>query len=222
MIKYCLINSMIGNYYPFFLSNADLKDSFYLYRIVSPSLSDECVPYLTLEKVGEKNKNDQPSKDIDVIAQIFNSKKNVESKAVDYLVDLLKKEQQPVIEKNGDKFPLIEMGMSNSIQKSVVVGLRDTLRWKFYRFYPGRFVDILWTPTKFVVFQIKGDDDKLWLEPVGMYRNIDVSLQNPIKIDLTKLDIPNTEVTGKNKASDLNRIIKSMEWGSFTRKEIKI
>lgn len=228
MIKPNLTNSMIGNYYPFFLSNENskkLSDSYYLYRIISPSLSPDCIPYLSLEKISEKTKNKQPyGNNIDVLSICLGNKKNLEDRSAEMVYNIIKRNEKidPVVVKNGtSKFPLIEMVQTNSIQKSLIIGLRDALRWKMYKFLPGRCIDVLWTPNNFVIFQIKGDNDSIWIEPIGMYNNMDTNLTNPIDIDLSKLDYPKTKISGNNKSSDMNRMIKQMEWGSFNRKEIK-
>lgn len=225
MIKLNLVNSMIGNYYPFFLSNEHLNDSYYLYRLISPSLNPECIPYLSLEKISEKTKNKQPNgNNIDVLSICLGNRKNLSERAAEMVSNIIKRNEKVdvVVDKNKDgEFPLIEMEQTNNIQKALIIGLRDALRWKLYKFLPGNYIDVLWTPTKFIVFEIKGSEDNLWIEPVGMYNNSDMNLTNPIKIDLSKIEYPTTKVSGKNKASDLNRMIKTLEWSSFTRKEIK-
>ena len=100
----------------------------------------------------------------------------------------------------------------------LLVNLRDTLRWKNYRFYPNRFIDILWTPTEFVVFKICGDKDYMWLEPSAAYKNTDVMLQEPLNVDLSTIDCSLYKWEKSSiKASDLNRLIKKLEWLSFDR-----
>lgn len=222
MVKYNLVNSMIGNVYPFFLSNQCPNESYYLYKIYSPKLSPDCIPYISLEKVSEKTKNEPYGHGSDVIS-ILTGKKGIEEKSVNFLLENILKKENPVIDKNGQEFPLIEMENGNNLQKSIIIGLRDAIRWKLYKFTTGRFVDILWTPTQFVLFEVKGDDEKnpetIWLEPVGVYNNSDVNLEHPLDVNLGKLDYPKTAWSGKNKASDLNRVLKKMEWESFNRKE---
>ena len=222
MLKYCVNNSLIGNCYPFFLSNYNLSDSsYYLYRIISPSLSPDCIPYISLEKVSEKTKNEPHEKGVDIISVCVGKKVNG-SKAGEFVQSLLKREEVSNVVENNTKFPLIEMINSNSPQKILIVGLRDILRWKIYRFLPGRFIDVLWTPTKFVVFKIIAvDQEAIGIEPVAVYNNNDVTLSNPLNVDLTKIDYPKEKFSGKSKASDLNRTLKRIEWGSFERRELK-
>lgn len=222
MVKYNLVNSMIGNVYPFFLSNLTPNDSYYLYRIYSPKLSDNYIPYISLEKISEKVKNEPYGHGSDIFS-ILLGKKKIESKSLNYLEELLKKEN-PVIKGNELEFPFIEMENGNNLQKSIIIGLRDSIRWKLYKFTTGRFIDVLWTPSKFVLFEIKGDKkdnpETIWIEPVGIYSNDDVNLENPIEsINLESIDYPRMTWSGKNKASDLNRILKKLEWESFNRKE---
>lgn len=224
MIKYNLTNSMIGNYYPFFLSNEVLPDAYYLYAISSPSLSPDVVPYLSLKKISEKTRpSDYTGNDSDILATILGYRKDIANRGVDLLKDVLRKDN-PVIDKNGYGFPLIEMESGNNIQKSLIIGLRDSLRWKVYNFSPGCFVDILWTPTQFMLFRILGEkrkkdgEEEIWLEPVGLYNNTDVELKNPISpLDLSKIDYPYDRWSGIAKASTLNRALKKLEWESFSR-----
>lgn len=218
MITYNIVNSMIGNVYPFYLSNQTLQDSYYLYRIYSPKLSPNCIPYFSLEKISEKTKNEPYGHGSDVIS-VLTGKKKIEGKSVKFLIENYLKKENPVIDKNGLEFPLIEMENGNNLQKSVIIGLRDSIRWKFYKFNEGRFVDVLWTPSQFILFTVKEDStkDSIWLEPVGVYNNMDVNMENPIEVDLSKIDYTKTIFSGKNKASDLNRVLKKMEWESFNR-----
>lgn len=223
MLKYCINNSMIGNYYPFFLSNFNLSDSYYLYRIFSPSLSPDLIPYLSLEKISEKTKTEPHERGLDIISVCL-GKKASGNKAKEFIAELVKKEGPTSVEENGTNFPLLEMLSSNILQKTLIINLRDALRWKIYKFTPDRYVDVLWTPSKFVVFKIKEDSqnkEAIYLEPVGVYNNMDVNLSNPLNIDLKNIDCPKDRFTGKSKASDLNRLLKRLEWSSFERKELK-
>lgn len=221
MIKLNLTNSMIGNYYPFFLSNQELGDTHYMYEIVSPGLNNSCIPYISLKKVSEKTKSEPYGRDMDILSICIGNKKNIENTSVEFLNELLKKEE-PVIKSAGNKnFPLIEMVNGNNLQKSIIVSLRDSLRWKLYKFMPGRYIDVLWTPTQFVVFKLVGDGDNISLTPVNAYNNLDISMVNPLKVDLSNLDYPKDVWSGKNRASDINRVIKKLEWESFNREELK-
>ena len=225
MLKLCVNNSLIGSCYPFFLSNNELSESsYYLYRIYSPSLSPELIPYISLEKISEKTRSNEPhEKGADLISVCLGKRASNE-KACEFVQSILKREEEIVIKANtSNKFPLIEMANTNSPQKSLIVGLRDALRWRIYRFIPGRFIDVLWTPTKFVVFKINAEEqDAISLEPVAVYDNNDVNLTNPLNVNLNTIDYPKEKFSGKGKASDLNRLLKRLEWNSFERRELRV
>lgn len=238
------VNNLLGNYYPFFLNNYDLTDLHYLYQVYSPGLSNELVPYFSLKKVSEKTRRGIPCGDnldiltvctsdttIEAISALINKDKDKSAKNLSiktkvsptaFLKELLKKEENLVVIDGDYKcFPKIELkedGGLNSLQKLLLINLRDTLRWKNYRFYPNRFLDVLWTKTEFVVFKICGDKDYMWLEPTAAYKNNDVMLTNPLDVDLSTIDCSSYKwEKSAIKASDLNRLIKKLEWLSFDR-----
>lgn len=64
------------------------------------------------------------------------SREGLEEKAVEFLQGILWRDK-PVIDNGFPGFPLIEMENGNNIQKLVIIGLRDTMRWKYYKLYPG-------------------------------------------------------------------------------------
>ena len=233
MIKYNLFNSMIGNYYPFFLGNSRMMEdtNYYLYKIISPSLSEDLVPYISMEKISEKTRQNDPNGNgLDVIlACLVNNKDkeiNVE-KSVNFLKGILWKDN-PIVDSNGYKFPLIEMENGNNIQKSIVIGLRDSLRKKYYKYHSGSYIDVLWTPTTYVVFKInisasKDKEEKASIHPVAIYKNTDVAMKNPLPEELiSTIDYPREswEIHGKT-VSEFNQIIKKLEWASFNRKEFE-
>lgn len=232
MIKYNLVNSMIGNVYPFFLSNKINTDhSYYLYQVVSPKLSSDLIPYISLSKISERTKtnssNEHYGSGIDIISACLGigNKNKTKERAVSYLKSVLWKEN-PIIDLPEDYgFPLIEMESGNNIQKSIVIGLRDSLRWKNYRFQEGNFIDILWGTDTFMVFKIKEDKEKqeIWLEPIGLYNNMDPNMKNPLPVDLGSIEYPKERwsVSDKSKISELNRVLKKLDWESFSRKENK-
>lgn len=236
MIKYNVTNSMIGNIYPIFLSNNKLVEdpSYYLYRIVSPGLSPDLIPYISLEKISERTKIGNPKEfcdsqkkkaireHLDVISMCLGSREGLEEKAVEFLQGILWRDK-PVIDDGFPGFPLIEMENGNNIQKSVIIGLRDTMRWKYYKLYPGNYVDILWTAKTYAVFKLCGEKGKeeVWIEPVGLYSNTDPNMKNPLPVNLESLDYPTDRWSiTKGKLSELNRALKKLEWESFNRKEI--
>lgn len=213
---------MLWKIYPFFLTNNSEKmmNNYYLYQITSPSLSPACIPYISLKKVGEKVKNKGfTGADGDVISMCRDSKENAAMENVKFMENILKRDE-PIIESNGKGFPLIEMESGNNIQKSMIVHLRDGLRRKYYKYYPGVYVDLLWTPTKFVIFKqvVEGDDNVL--VPVSIHDNIDASLNNPLDIDLNELNLPKIKwKKDSNKVNEINYYLKRLEWEAFNRSE---
>lgn len=220
MNKINIEGSMLGYNCPFFLNNANLSNAYYQYVIYSPAVDEDLNPYVSMTKINEKTKSDPSGNDGDILAVILGSKKNLEEDGLNLVADLLKKEFATVTG-NGKEFPWIEMKEGLGIQKTLITSLRSSLKWKNYRFIPGRFIDILWTPTEFVVFKICGNDNEFWFEPIGVYKTTDLELKNPLDIDLSKLNYPKEKFSKKTtKISDINRLIKKLEWNSFDRKNL--
>lgn len=217
-----LTGTMLGYQYPFFLNNSNLSDSYYLYQITTPGLNKDLIPYISLTKISEKTKSEPYGKDCDILSVCLGTKKGMPETGVKFLQDILKKEET-VVTANGKKFPLIDMVRGNNLQKSLIIGLRDELRWKTYKFVPDRYVDLLWTSKDFIVLKICGDiKDSLWFEPVAAYRNTDVEMKNPITVDWSRINYPKEKFTGTSKASNINRTLKRLEWGSFDRRGFRI
>lgn len=106
---------------------------------------------------------------------------------------------------------------STDPQKSVIIYLRNSIRWTKYKFAPGCLVDVLWTPNTFVVFKIEGTNNEMWLTPLAEYNLSDVDLNHPKPVD--KLDFTQEKFSrDKTKISDFNNAIKLLEWKSFERK----
>lgn len=106
---------------------------------------------------------------------------------------------------------------TNDPQKSVIIYLRNSIRWTKYKFAPGSLIDVLWTPEKFVVFKIEGTDTEMWLTPQAMYKLTDFDLKNPMSVK----DLAFTREKfsrDKTKISEFNNAIKLLEWKSFERK----
>jgi hypothetical protein len=219
---YNLTGTLIGYQYPFFLGNTKLSDSYYLYQITTPALSPNTVPYLSMTKISEKTKSDPSGKGSDILSVCLGSRKNIQETGVKFMQTVVKKEETSVVG-NGKEFPWVEMTLGNNLQKTMIVCLRDALRWKAYKFTPGHYIDLLWTIKDFLVFKIVGDGkDSIWLEPVSAYRNTDVEMKNPIPVDWTRINFPKEHFTGFAKASDLNRTLKRLEWGCFDRRPFRI
>ena len=231
-----LHNTMIGKVYPFFLNNTNLQ-SYYLYQVNTPGISSNEVPLLSLTKLSEKTMNkgeysmkegDTRQYDLDVIFTIIHSRTNSFKKISDFMYRNILDRAEGVYGKadlyydlNEFKFPMWEVEKNNNVTRAIIVGVRDQLRWSKYRFQEGCYIDVLVTPTKFAVFKLVGDGkDQLWLEPVGVYNNYDVDMKNNLTDSLGKLNYPKVKWSGEKRASDINRVIRSMEQKSFDAAEI--
>ena len=219
------LNNHLGNYYPFFFNNYNLTDQHYLYQLYSPGLSENMNPYLSMTKVSEKTIYGIYGKETDILKACIEKPKEGEQKqtSIEYLESLFGKNLGIIVKPgNNKRFPMIEIKEtpeheSLEIPRTLIVSLRDSLRWKFYRFYKDRFVDILWTPTEFALFQIKIDDENLVLEPKGLYENRDVMMESPLDLGNYKIQSykwPKDSI----KATDLNRFIRKLEWCAFDRR----
>jgi len=180
-----------------------------------------------MTKISEKTKNEPYGRDFDLLTVCLglNNKKFVEngsrSRGISLLENILKRDNTEVVD-NKRNFPLIKMVDGNGPQKSMITGLRDQLRWKNYKFIAGNYIDILWTTKDFLVMKICGDNEKIWLEPVAAYRNTDVEMKNPLKVDWNKINYPRKTFTGQLRASELNRTLYRLELGSFDRRSFKL
>ena len=218
------LNNHLGNYYPFYLNNYNLTDQHYLYQLYSPGMSEDMNPYLSMTKVSEKTHYGIYGKETDILKLCIERPKEGETKItpLEYLKDMFKNFDIEVKAGAAKKFPVIEIKEtpeheSLEIARNLIVNLRDSLRWKFYRFYKDRYVDILWTPTDFALYQIKIDNENLSLEPRGLYENRDVMMQDPLDVDYYKLQTykwPKDSI----KATDLERFIRKLEWTAFDRR----
>ncbi len=220
---YNLTGTLIGYQYPFFLGNTKLSDSYYLYQITTPALNEDLVPYLSMVKISEKTKSDPSGKGSDVLSVCLGSKKNIQETGVEYLRGIVTRKEETEVKGNGKEFPWVTMTLGNNLQRTIIVSLRDAIRWKTYKFTPGHYIDLLWTVKDFLVFKICGDGkDCIWIEPVAAYRNTDVELENPIPVDWTRINYPKEKFSGFAKASDLNRSIKRLEWSCFDRRPFRL
>lgn len=236
-----LNGTLIGNMYPFFLNNSDLKNSaFYLYQLVSPgvdlgSCRNEVIPLLTFMKVGERtgpkdfSANEKGLNHADIISTLRRSKKNVDEESRNFLLEEILSRRDEVssiqIRPNGYDFPIFNLdtrNYNNNTTKSIIVGLRDSLRWKQYRFTPGSYIDLLVTPTKFGVFEIAGTKEDIHLNLISVHKTSDITLSNPLKVNSEDVNYPKDIFSGKMKASDLNRALRNAEWKSFDCPELKI
>jgi hypothetical protein len=154
----------------------------------------------------------------DLIATLMKSRKKMSEGAVKYLEKEVfnRPEESKIAQKmynNGINFPLFDY--STYTLRSIIIGLRDNIRWNRYRITSGKKIDMLLSPTQYGVFKIKGDKESIWLELDGVYDNLDIEQQNPLNVDTTKVQYPKEKFFGDKKSSELNRAIRSYEWKSF-------
>lgn len=219
--QFSITGTMIGNQYTFFLGNLNMGSSYYLYQINTPGLSSNVVPYFSMTKISERTKNEPSGHDNDLLSICSGIRKIGPDEAVGYLKTVIKKEDTVIDKAEKGKFPLVELEYTNGIQRSMILGLRDTLRWKTYKFQPGAYIDILWTVTDYLVFKICGDKDSIWLEPVAAYRNTDPEMKEPLKVDFSRINYPKEKFGGQNRASDINRTLRRVERSSFDRRPFR-
>lgn len=223
------VTGMLGRYYPFFLSNTNLGDAHYLYQLYSPKVDEKTLtPYVSLTKVSERtyDKQTQPEgSDLDLIRVCTGKKQITPGDAAEYIDIAVKHAWGKMHYDEGtDNFPYVEMNENNQFnQRTLVVTLKDCLRWKNYRFYPGRLVDVLWTKDEFTLFEICEDDTTLFLKPLNvLYKNTDTGMSNPKEYNFADNGFVSEHIdkTKPTKASDLNKYIRSLEWGSFIKRSI--
>ncbi len=217
-MKQLATNNFLGRKYTFFLSNYSLpNDSFFLYQVYSPGLTRDLDPVFSLKKLGERTKAGQSfDQGRDLLSYVLGSKENIDQKGIEWLKGVIRNDDILVFN-DGTKFPKISISQDRSAQKNIICSMRDTIRWKNYRFFEGRKVDILWTPNEFVVFEFKADKTYTWLEPVGVYKNSDYLMQNPLEVDLKTINCDSFKWE-KGKTSEINQLIRRIEWNSFDTK----
>ncbi len=221
-------STLIGNKYPFFCGNERLGSRYYQYQVISPGLAEDSTPLLSLTKLMEKTipTNEETvvprrevSFDRDLLRACMNTKQydlSKEGVLTEYLSRILVRENPEIIE-DGKKFPSIKMKYGNGLVRSLIVGLRDSLRWKTCRYFDGRLVDVLYTPKTFLVLTIKVSDEKISFEPFGLYDVSDLELKNPLPVDLSKLEYPKGTFVI---LQDINRELRKRDLESFDRSEL--
>lgn len=243
--------TMMGKEFTFFLGNEQFGESYYSYQIYSPGLSDDHKLIVSLAKVTErvpvkevsdKNKKGEihvsttlpHGKDVDLLSFLTGAipAKWDAKKQLNYFKNLLNRGDEETIEvvapinKNKD-FPGIKADIYdkyNNNQRTLIINLRDNLRWRFYSFEPGKKFDLLYSTTEFVVVELKEDANtkEYYLEPIAVYKNTDVDMKNPLKVDLDNLELSGLRwTTDKAKEKrNINKSLKIYESNSFTRKEL--
>ena len=233
--------NFLGRIYPFIISNEKQisKASHYIYQFFSPGVNPKTqAPLISMVKVSERIRDVIPGgKNVDIITLCSRvedkdnpGKYKVKLLPQDYLMDLLTKKDDITVDftinSGGEKeFPVFEANdeLGTSLQKMIIVLLRDTIRWKNYRFFPGRQVDILWTKDEYVLFDIIKTEETIEFKPRAVYKNTDVGMITALDVDLSKIDC--SELVWKKdeyKASDVNRAIKKLEKNSFERKSFVV
>jgi hypothetical protein len=214
-MKHLASNNFIGRRYTFYLSNYNLpNDSFFHYQIYSPGLTYDFDPVFSLKKLGERTKVGQSfDQERDILSFVLGGKENIDQRGIEWLKGAIRNDDVQ-IQNEGSKFPRIQMSSDRGVQKNVICSLRDSIRRKNYRFFPGRKVDILWTPDEFVVFEFKGDDRMTWLEPVGVYKTTDYLMIEPLPVDLGIINCESLKWE-KGKIMEIGQTIRRLEWNSF-------
>lgn len=229
-------DTMIGRNYTLYLENSGMEN-FYLYQIQSPKVNDDLRVLLTLEKIGERTEKgsgdfcilspNSGMQSVDVLATILKSKTDIRNRSKELVGNLIssggkrgKSSSINLYDNGKSNFPMWEATFSGTSTKTLIINLRDSLRWVKYKFTDGNFIDVLWTPTQHVLFKIKEEDQTLFIEPVGLFDNMDIYHKNPISKFNIGNDYPKEGWSGPKRASDLNRAVKLMEWKSFDRKVV--
>ena len=234
---YNLTDNMIGGYYPFFMTNEELGDTGYVYQLITPSYNKATLrPYITLTKVCDKTfapKGEKIiSRDNDVLfygiddqykESLKNEDGNIDRTKINWVgqvrraIDVKGARVIPNSQKDG--FPLIEItGYDTDIQKNLILSLRSNFRWRRYKIKPGNKIDVLWTRTTFMVFEICAGSEGYYLKPCGLYKNEDLSLRHNLLPD----NFGETFESGEypKKISDFLAKIKYIESGFTDREEI--
>ena len=208
-------NNLIGKVYPFFLDNNKLS-SYYLYQIISPKLSSNLTPFFTITKISERTEKGEPYGSDDNIISVINQNKKMSANDNRVFVEDLLKKDVPYVEPNEKNFPLIELESGINLQKSLIVSLRDLLRWNKYKFAEGKKIDVLVAPDKFLICNIRTNNDTIWLEPENLYSVMDPNMSNPLDLSVNKMSVSSItkKFSGKNRISELNRAIKRYEYNN--------
>lgn len=217
-MKHLVTNNFLGRCYTFYLSNYDLpNDQFYHYQLYSPGTTENLEPLFSLKKLGERTKTGQGlDQGRDLLAVVVGGKENIDQKGLDWLKGAVRNDNLQIIS-DGTNFPKIQLSNDRVAQRNIICSIRDYIRWRNYRFFVGRKVDILWTNDEFVVFEFKGDDKNVWLEPVAVYKNTDYLMKEPLPVDLKIINCEHLKWE-KNKITDINQAIRRIEWNSFESK----
>ena len=210
---------MFNNVYPFFLDNIKFGSAFYLYEVVSPGIKEDLTPLMSIKKVGERTRKNDPSydeklgfNDLDILTVLTKTRpKDVLAYLNEDIINKdkeVRKKEVKLYNMGDRKFPAYEI--SNLTTKATIIGIRDNLRWQYYKFHPGKLIDILTSPTTFGVYEIVGDENEVWLEHRNSYSTNDPGMINPLDEEPTLK--ASHKFKGTSKTSDMNRFIRAREW----------
>ena len=232
---YYLENNMIGGIYPFFMTNENLGESGYLYQVGTPSYNRQTLrPYISLFKVCDmvtEKEDKSSSKDTDVLVSILDEQYKESLKDSEGVIDRSKinfpscvkrmvdiKGTRVIPNQMRDGFPLVEINcLDLSIQANLITNIRNSIRWKKYRIKVGNLVDVLWTKTKYAVFEICGDNNNFWLKPVGLYKNTDILMKENLYTEGCMPEFEDRRY--EKKLPDFLGGIRSLEHGFVNRQD---
>ena len=176
-------------------------------------MSNDLVPFFTITKISERTEKGELYGSDDNIISVINQNKKMSAEDNGIFVENLMKKDDPYVESNGKNFPLIELESGINLQKSLIVSLRDLLRWNKYKFADGKKIDVLVAPDKFLICNIRTNNDTIWLEPENLFSVMDPNMSNPLDFSANKVSVSSItkKFSGKNRISELNRAIKRYE-----------
>lgn len=227
---YNLTDNMIGGRFPFFMTNEELGTEGFIYQIGSPSYNKQTLkPYITMFRVCDLVGEKVTPKDNDILVAVLDEQYKESLKNDDGVIDRSKinfascvkrmvdvKGTRVIPNQAKDGFPLIEIDCSDTtIQANLIVNIRNNIRWKRYKIRVGNKVDVLWSHTKFAVFEICGDNSNFWLKPVGLYKNTDILMKENLYTEGCMPEFEDRKY--EKKLPDLLNGIRSLEHGFVSR-----
>lgn len=174
----------IGDKICFWLRNQNKKlIDFYLYEIISPALSSDCLPFISLIKVNEKTTPGIyfTGEDTDIFSWVFGDedRRGIVNKSIKYLDKVLKDSYIEESNLGPYSFPFIEIEKDpDEVLIDLIIKLRYTIRRKYYDFSDGSLVD-LYLPKKNFILRIGSNEEEIWLNPICSYNKQDILLDYP-------------------------------------------
>ena len=204
---------------PFFITNPNTPEigtPFYLYQVYSPCINEDNEFMKSLQLVGERTRKNDPhstenkglNKNQDAILKVMF--KGEMKDALDNLKNNILRVGNSRLEGRKYKMPMWKED-DNNILRSLIVGIRDTVRWNEYRFNVGCLVDILLSPTEFGIYElVEAGNDKLKFEHKATYSCNDPGMTKPLENNA--FQIKETFDNVPTRPSIINRTIRSLEW----------